>query len=66
MPANEVLKFYGLVGPFGKIRYALRFILRFMLDKIAFFCFIPIKNGLVKMGASLLKRPGIALGSSNA
>lgn len=40
MPADEVLKFYGLKGTFGKIRYGLIFVCRFFLDKIAFFCFI--------------------------
>ena len=40
MPANEVLEFYGLNNPLGKIRYSFRFVWRFILDKIAFFCFI--------------------------
>ncbi len=40
MPANEVLEFYGLNNTLGKIRYAFRFISRFILDKVAFFCFI--------------------------
>lgn len=40
MPANEVLEFYGLNTMFGKIRYGFRFLWRFALDKIAFFCFI--------------------------
>ena len=40
MPANEVLEFYGLNTPFGKIRYGFRFVWRFILDKIAFFCFV--------------------------
>lgn len=42
MPANEVLDFYGLKGPFGVIRYGFRFMWRFFLDKVAFFC--PIKS----------------------
>lgn len=42
MPANEVLEFYGLNSFSGKIRYGFRFIWRFFLDKIAFFC--PIKS----------------------
>ena len=41
MPANEVLEFYGLTGFTGKVRYAIRFLIRFFLDKVAFFC--PIK-----------------------
>ncbi len=40
MPAEEVLEFYGLKGPLGKLRYGLRFFWRFFLDKVAFFCFI--------------------------
>lgn len=42
MPANEVLEFYGLNSFSGKIRYGIRFIWRFFLDKLAFFC--PIKS----------------------
>jgi len=40
MPANEVLEFYRLKGFLGKMRYGFRFIWRFFLDKVAFFCFI--------------------------
>jgi len=40
MPAQEVLDFYGYKGIFGKIRYAIKFVWRFFLDKVAFFCFI--------------------------
>jgi acetyltransferase-like isoleucine patch superfamily enzyme len=40
MPAQEVLDFYGLKGPFGKYKYGIKFVLRFFLDKVAFFCFI--------------------------
>ncbi|MCK4663277.1 MAG: acyltransferase [Bacteroidales bacterium] len=40
MPAKEVLEFYNLRGPFGILRYGFRFVWRFILDKIAFFCFI--------------------------
>jgi len=40
MPANEVLEFYGLNSPFGKIRYGSRFVWRFLLDKVAFFCVV--------------------------
>ncbi len=42
MPANEVLEFYGMNSFFGKVSYAFRFILRFYLDKLAFFC--PVKS----------------------
>lgn len=42
MPSNEVLEFYGLNGPFGAMRYGFRFLWRFFLDKVAFFC--PIKS----------------------
>lgn len=42
MPANEVLEFYGLNSFTGRIRYAFRFIWRFVLDKVAFFC--PVKS----------------------
>jgi acetyltransferase-like isoleucine patch superfamily enzyme len=41
MPASEVLEFYGLNSSFGRIRYAFRFMWRFFLDKLIFFC--PIK-----------------------
>ncbi len=40
MPAQEVLDFYGYKGSFGKMRYAIKFVWRFFLDKVAFFCFI--------------------------
>ena len=40
MPADEVLEFYGLKGFTGKIRYGVTFVWRFMLDKLAFFCFV--------------------------
>ena len=42
MPASEVLEFYGMNGFWGKIRYGFRFLFRFFLDKIIFFC--PIKH----------------------
>ena len=40
MPAQEVLDFYGYKGFLGKMRYAVIFVWRFFLDKVAFFCFI--------------------------
>ncbi len=40
MPANEVLEFYGMNSSMGKMRYAFRFVWRFILDKVAFFCFV--------------------------
>ena len=40
MSEHEVLKFYGYRGIFGKIKYGIRFVIRFFLDKLAFFCFI--------------------------
>jgi acetyltransferase-like isoleucine patch superfamily enzyme len=40
MPAQEVLDFYGYKGFTGKIRYGIKFVWRFFLDKVAFFCFI--------------------------
>jgi acetyltransferase-like isoleucine patch superfamily enzyme len=40
MPENEVLDFYGYKGIFGKIRYGTKFVIRFILDKVAFFCFV--------------------------
>ena len=40
MPANEVLEFYGLNSFLGKVLYGFRFVWRFFLDKLAFFCFI--------------------------
>ncbi len=42
MPAKEVLDFYHLKGFWGYVRYGFRFIWRFTLDKIIFFC--PIKS----------------------
>jgi acetyltransferase-like isoleucine patch superfamily enzyme len=42
MPANEVLDFYGLNSFFGRIRYGIGFLMRFFLDKVAFFC--PVKS----------------------
>lgn len=40
MPAKEVLDFYNLKGPSGVVRYGTKFVWRFFLDKLAFFCFI--------------------------
>jgi acetyltransferase-like isoleucine patch superfamily enzyme len=40
MPAKEVLQFYGLDSPIGYFWYALKFMWRFFLDKLAFYCFI--------------------------
>lgn len=40
MPAKEVLKFYHLDNPLGFVWYAIKFIWRFVLDKIAFLTFI--------------------------
>ncbi len=40
MPAQEVLDFYGYKGLTGKISYGIKFVWRFILDKVAFFCFI--------------------------
>jgi acetyltransferase-like isoleucine patch superfamily enzyme len=40
MPAKEVLQFYNLDSPLGYVWYALKFVVRFILDKIAFFIFI--------------------------
>ncbi|MEE4256472.1 MAG: acyltransferase [Bacteroidales bacterium] len=40
MPANEVLEFYNLKGFSGKLIYGFRFVWRFFLDKLAFFCFV--------------------------
>ena len=40
MPSKEVLEFYKMDTPFGTIRYAFKFVLRFFLDKIIFFTFI--------------------------
>jgi acetyltransferase-like isoleucine patch superfamily enzyme len=40
MPADEVLEFYGMNSLTGKARYAFRFVWRFFLDKLAFFCFV--------------------------
>ena len=40
MPENEVLEYYGFSGIYGKIKYGIKFVWRFFLDKVAFFCFI--------------------------
>ena len=40
MPVNEVLEYYGYKGVIGRLKYGLKFVFRFILDKIAFFCFI--------------------------
>jgi acetyltransferase-like isoleucine patch superfamily enzyme len=40
MPAKEVLQFYNLDNPIGFVWYAIKFVWRFILDKIAFFTFI--------------------------
>lgn len=40
MPAKEVLEFYNLNTPIGKFKYGVKFVIRFILDKIAFFTFI--------------------------
>lgn len=41
MPADDVLLFYyEKVNSVNKIRYGVKFLWRFILDKVAFFCFI--------------------------
>ena len=40
MPVDDVLLYYGKSGRIARIRYYIKFIWRFLLDKIAFFCFI--------------------------
>jgi acetyltransferase-like isoleucine patch superfamily enzyme len=40
MPSSEVLEYYGYTGLYGKMRYGLKFVFRFFLDKVAFFCFV--------------------------
>jgi acetyltransferase-like isoleucine patch superfamily enzyme len=40
VPAKEVLDFYGYKGTYGTIRYGFKFVWRFILDKVAFFCMI--------------------------
>tara|TARA_A100001037_G_scaffold218362_1_gene196220 strand:- start:711 stop:1223 length:513 start_codon:yes stop_codon:yes gene_type:complete len=40
MPANEVLEYYGYKGVIGTLKYGFKFVFRFILDKIAFFCFV--------------------------
>lgn len=40
MPAKEVLEFYHLDSPLGYVWYAIKFVWRFILDKIAFFTFV--------------------------
>ena len=40
MPADDVLEYYGKKGALAKVNYGIKFVLRFWLDKLAFFCFI--------------------------
>ncbi len=40
MPASEVLEYYGYKGFLGKLQYGFKFVWRFFLDKVAFFCVI--------------------------
>ena len=40
MPAKEVLEYYNLRGPIGLLKYSIKFVWRFFLDKLAFFCFV--------------------------
>lgn len=42
MPVEDVLKFYGKKGKAAKYGYYFRFLSRFFLDKLAYFC--PIKE----------------------
>ncbi len=42
MAAKEVLDYYGYKGRSGVILYAIKFLSRFYLDKLAFFC--PVKQ----------------------
>jgi len=40
MPAKEVLQYYNLDSPIGFIWYSIKFVWRFILDKIIFFTFV--------------------------
>lgn len=40
MSSDDILAYYGKQGRFAKIRYGIKFVLRFWLDKLAFFCCI--------------------------
>jgi len=40
MSADEVIGFYGLKGTYGKFRFGIKFVWRFFLDRVAFFCFV--------------------------
>jgi acetyltransferase-like isoleucine patch superfamily enzyme len=42
MPAKEVLQYYGLDSPWGRVWYTLKFLWRFFLDKLIFIT--PVKS----------------------
>ena len=41
MPSKEVLQYYKMDNPLGYVRYGVRFLWRFFLDKLIFFT--PVK-----------------------
>ncbi len=50
MPANEIISFYGKSGKFEEFKYTIKFISRFLLEKLAFFAPIsPIRVLLHKI-----------------
>ena len=42
MPSREVLQYYGMDSPIGRLRYGARFLWRFFLDKLIFLT--PVKS----------------------
>jgi acetyltransferase-like isoleucine patch superfamily enzyme len=62
MPENEVLDFYGYKGFFGKMRYGTKFVIRFILDKVAFFCFIKSWRSVIHRWRGVNIGKGVYIG----
>jgi acetyltransferase-like isoleucine patch superfamily enzyme len=62
MPAKEVLDFYHLKGPFGILRYGFKFVWRFFLDKVAFFCFVKSWRTMIHRWRGVKIGKGVYIG----
>lgn len=62
MPAKEVLQFYNLDSPLGAVWYGIKFVWRFVLDKIAFFTFVKSWRTIIHRWRGVKIGKGVYIG----